>query len=270
MKALILLQSQSNEVDNWDALVMGLISIALLVILSMSGRVQLGFEVPGFSTPLYRSRKKILSQYFPYYERLDEFDQKKFAQKVQSFIMSKRFYGRGGIVIDENMKVLIAACAVQLTFGFPKVMLSHFKKILVYPDDYYSTINNTFHKGEINPRLGVIVLSWKHFLDGYVNGTDGRNLGLHEMAHALHLENLIANKEFQFLDQSALQQWNELVHQELIKMKSSDSHFFRSYAATNEHEFFAIAVENFFERGEQFKEELPKLYHLLAVILRQD
>ena len=93
------------------------------------------------------------------------------------------------------MTAMIASSAIQLTFGLPKINLKHFERILIYPDEYYSTINKQYHKGEVNPRLKAIVVSWKAFVAGYADPHDGINLGLHEMAHALKLENIIKNGE---------------------------------------------------------------------------
>ena len=38
----------------------------------------------------------------------------------------------------------------------------------------------------------------------------------------------------------------------------------------NEHEFFAVAVENFFERPQEFKNAIPELYSILSKLLNQD
>jgi hypothetical protein len=46
--------------------------------------------------------------------------------------------------------------------------------------------------------------------------------------------------------------------------------FFRPYACTNTHEFFSVAIENFFERSVRFKAELPELYSILVTMLNQD
>ena len=46
--------------------------------------------------------------------------------------------------------------------------------------------------------------------------------------------------------------------------------FLRSYAGTNEAEFFAVAVEYFFERPQEFQTALPELYGTLGSLLRQD
>ena len=42
------------------------------------------------------------------------------------------------------------------------------------------------------------------------------------------------------------------------------------YAATNYHEFWAVAVEIFFESPGQFRHELPDLYEAMATVLNQD
>ncbi len=268
--AFILLQKAHETSSGFGAFIFFLISMAFIVVLAMSGKVQLGFQVPGFPTPLPRSRKKILSGLFSYYVMLSEQDKRKFEHKVQEFIMRKQFIPRNIPAVTEEMKVLVAACAVQLTFGLPGIFLRHFKRILIYPDDYYSTINKQHHRGEVNPRLRAIVLSWKGFLEGYVHPSDGINLGLHEMTHALHLENVIENDEYGFFNPDVLGRWRELAEQERHKIGKEPNHFLRDYASTNRHEFLAVAVENFFEKSAEFNERLPQLYTLLTLLLKQD
>lgn len=167
------------------------------------------------------------------------------------------------------MKVLISASAVQLTFGFPKLQLSYFQNILVYPDAYYSTINRQHHKGEVNPRLRAIVLSWKYFVEGYLS-PDGRNLGLHEMAHALRLENRIMNKEYNFLDPGFLKEWESRAAHTMQEIRDGREDFFRGYGATDHEEFFAVAIENFFERPKLFAKKHPLTYQTMCRLLKQD
>ena len=168
-----------------------------------------------------------------------------------------------------DMKVLISASAVQLTFGFPKVNLSWFRYILIYPETFYSKANQKHHKGEVNPKAKTIVLSWKYFVQGYLK-PDGRNLGLHEMAHALRLENRIMNEEYNFLDHEVLEEWEARASRTMEEIKSGVEEFFRRYGATNNEEFFAVAVENFFERPAEFKSKHPLTYQTMCRLLRQD
>ncbi len=142
-----------------------------------------------------------------------------------NFIQQKHFVARGFQPVTLEMKAMIAASAVQLTFGLPQVSLAHFKRILIYADDYYSTITRRYHRGEVNPRLQAIVLSWQSFVEGYADVTSGQNVGLHEMAHALELENMIENEDYQFFPTEAQQRWKELVPQYIEKIQQQRNHF---------------------------------------------
>ncbi len=217
----------------------------------------------------HHSQSKYLDQYFPYYQQLPERSKDIFLKRVAHFVSSKNFIPRNLAQVTEEMKVLIAASAVQLTFGFSKVYLTHFTNILVYADDYYSTINRQFHKGEVNPRLKAIVLSWKSFVRGNLED-DGVNLGLHEMAHALSLENRIMNGEYNFLNGDVLAQWHKAAKREIAQLHNGTNLFFRAYGATNLEEFFAVAVENFFERPAELQVHNAKLYELLCTLLNQN
>lgn len=212
----------------------------------------------------------ILKRSSRYYNELNASDKHLFEKRVQKFITMKKFEARGGLQkVTSEMKVLIAASAIQVTFGYPGVYFKHFWRILLFPDNYYSGITNKYHRGEVNLR-GLIVLSWNHFLSGYLDPVDGRNLGLHEMAHALRLENAIRNAEYDYIDEDVLSAFDTEIKAEKQKIDSGSSSFFRKYAAVNEHEFFAVAVENFFERPEELNNHNAYLYKIMTELLRQD
>ncbi len=225
--------------------------------------------------PLYplvkvREIENILAKYFPYYQQLLLPQKKEFLKRVMQFMQQKQFIPRGFKPVTLEMQAMIAASAVQLTFGLPEVSLAHFKRILIYADDYYSTITRKYHRGEVNPRLQAIVLSWKSFVEGYADVTSGRNVGLHEMAHALELENMIENEDYQFFPTEAQQCWKGLVPYYIEKIKRGEASFFRDYAATNAQEFFAVTVEYFFENTVEFERQHPELFYTLATLLNQN
>lgn len=214
--------------------------------------------------------KLILQNQCDYYKKLSSKSKLHFEQRVQIFIDIKEFIPRGKLhMVTDEMKVLIAATAIQITFGYPQVFFSHFKKILIYPSDYLSTITNNVHQGEVNAH-GLIVLSWDNFKKGYASLDDGRNLGLHEMAHAFRIENATKDREYNFIDDRLILEFQRLALMEIAKIKQNTSQFFRDYAGTNEHEFFAVAIENFFERPAKFNAYHPVLYKVITKILNQD
>lgn len=251
--------------------------IIAVVAYRFQQKVQEGYQyaerkvapVKSWVLPVPQLYKDILQKYFRYYQMLSPGNKAKFERKVCNFLYSKRFIPRNIPEVTIEAKILIAASAVQLTFGLPSIYLQHFDKILVYPDQYYSSITKKYHKGEVNPRFGIIVLSWKNFVEGYINSDDSVNLGLHEMAHALRLENLIRNEEYQFFDEAVIKGFDAYA-QNICRNLEDYGNFFRPYACTDEHEFFSVAIENFFERPQLFKEQVPKLYEILSRLLGQD
>lgn len=244
----------------------------LLLLIPFIARYIVRFHQTGSVFPaLYLSEKHklYLEKHFDFYQKLPSQSKAIFCKRVAVFMTSKKFIPREMNHVSQEMKVLISASAIQLTFGFPKVNLSWFRHILVYPESFYSRANNAHHKGEVNPRSKAIVLSWKDFVQGYLQ-KDGRNLGLHEMAHALRLENRITNSEFDFLDAEVLHEWEVRAQRTMEEIRNGIEEFFREYGATNNEEFFAVAVENFFERPKLFLEKHPKTYQILCRLLKQD
>lgn len=65
--------------------------------------------------------------------------------------------------------------------------------------------------------------------------------------------------------------WLAVAKPVLASMKINEGpQFFRDYAKSNIHEFWAVCVEHFFEAPIQFKEHLPELYYAMCKVLNQD
>lgn len=215
------------------------------------------------------TQRGILAKYAIHYQRLNAEQKRRFERIVSIFIQDKEWRGVG-MQVQEEMKVMISACAGQLLRGFPNVVLLHFARILVHPESYHSRRTGRKHLGEVRPRTGVIVLSWEDFLHGYAHSRDAHNVGLHEFAHALWFENVIINGEDDFLHPELLARWTDHAEGEIARIRSGNSRLFREYAGTNQAEFFAVAVEYYFEQPLAFRTELPELYTVLCGMLHQD
>jgi MtfA peptidase len=251
-------------------------AIAILYILIKvirSSDINLTFKgkcESGFDENEFHNLRRLLQDNFIVYNKLGNKGRKLFEKRVCNFIHRKTF--RAGSNMPEitvEMRVMVAASAIQLTYGYPNVYFNHFETIILFADDYYSTITGNYHEGEVNAG-GAIVLSWKSFLSGFSDLTDGKNLALHEMAHALRLTNIVDNEEYDFIDRETMQQFENQALIEMQKIETGESSFFRSYGAANKEEFFSVSVECFFEQPEEFQAYHPILYLLLVQILRID
>lgn len=212
--------------------------------------------------------KTVLVDQFSFFNKLSLRHQAYFEHRVAVFINEKLFIGRGNLVVTDEMKVLVSATAVMLTFGFRNYSIDSIVRIFIYPDVFYSDQNEAYHKGEFNPKLKSLVLSWRHFVDGFKFGDDNVNLGIHEFAHAIHLNSLkkrdlsatIFSDSFQGL--ITLLAENQTLRQELLA-----SQYFRDYAYTNSYEFVAVIIETFIETPQDFKQQFPEIYNKVRQML---
>ena len=130
----------------------------------------------------------ILEKEFHFYNLLTKREKRQFQHRIAVFISEKKFVGRDGLEMTERIKTLIAAVGCMLSFGRKNYEYGLINYIIVYPDEFFSKLNESYHRGEFNPREKALVLSWKHFEHGYQISDDNLNLGIHEFMHAMQLE----------------------------------------------------------------------------------
>ncbi|MGV7107061.1 zinc-dependent peptidase [Flavobacterium sp. U410] len=202
----------------------------------------------------------ILQQQFEFYQKLKPKQKQYFEHRVATFINKYPFYGKEGVEVTDEMKVLISATAVMLTFGMRRFTFDVIDKIIVFPDVYYSAMNENYHKGEFNPLIKAIVFSWKHFKEGYKITTDNLNLGLHEFGHVLHYQGLKSTDTSSTIFSVTYDEIMQQVKHPPNHKRLVESNYFRIYAYTNDFEFIAVILEHFFETPNQFQAEFPELY----------
>jgi MtfA peptidase len=246
-----------------------LLGLAGIIVISHWDELSREWGLKKFTAPAFEKalcRKHL--QDFPYFQRLSAQGQNTFIDRVIVFMYNKEFEGREGLRITEQMKVLISAAAVQLTFGLERYMLGNIKKILIYPKTFFGSRGKEY-KG-LTSVSGQMLLSWQDFREGYHYPNDRYNLGLHEMSHALQLNLYIGtglDKHFG----SYIDTWKDIAQKEFDKMqRHKEPSFLRAYAATNINEFFAVCIEHFFETPEEFRKALPDVYNHMVVLLNQN
>src|ERR1700749_1705962 len=118
-----------------------------------------------------------------------------------------------------------------------------------------------------------IYLSWDNFMRGITGQSANCNVGLHEMAHALAYVNFITQTEEDKHFKKEFPNFSKVARPIFTAMQPEQGgikNLLGDYAATNYHEFWAVAVEVFFESPVQFRHELPELYEAMTHVLNQD
>lgn len=211
----------------------------------------------------------VLSVYNSYYRSLSPILRNRFLQRVTEFMEIKKFEYID-ITPDDKMPLLISAAAIQLTLGLDKYLMEYFDKIYVLKNNYRYGFYNVPFMGHVSSN--GIYLSWDNFLRGYENENDADNVGVHEMAHALAYVNFMADSGDDEDDEfkKRFRDFSVIARPVFNDMQNGTVNLLGSYAATNYNEFWAVAVENFFERPQQLKDEMTELYTAMSVLLNQD
>lgn len=260
-----------HRVGNWFFVIIFVLLLCILLFPRLIDRIRLAFNARRAQAviedrqPHYHA---VLQQYLPYYRNLPLPMQERFLKRTVVFMTTKEFV-YVETAREERMPLLISATAIQLTFGLEQYLMDHFEKIYVLKHDYHYGPNSVPFQGHV--AHDGIYLSWNNFLKGYDNYFDGDNVGLHEMAHALAYVNFNVSEgrddgfHDRFIRFSA-------VGREVFRNMQSDvsGGFLGRYAATRYEEFWAVCVENFFERPTSFKIQLPELYTAMCKLLNQD
>ena len=209
--------------------------------------------------------ERLFLLHIPFFASLSDEARARFISRAYAFAKGRDFIGMEGYRIDMATRLLVGAAAAQLTFGMTRWELDHIKRVLIYPRQFYHRWAELWMKGGVS-KNGTMLLSWEDFLAGFANGNDNYNLGLHEMAHALKLDQR-ATRESESFFTRYIDVWLSVARPEFTSLAKGQPGFLRAYGGTNEHEFFAVCVEHFYESPEAFSVEHPDVFNHLCLLL---
>lgn len=213
-----------------------------------------------FPEKLTTNQRQILVNEFPFYKKLSDKRKVYFEHRVKKFINHYQFVGKEELSIKDEMKIMIAATYIMLTFGMRDYLIDLFKTIIIYPSAYFSNASQQYHKGEFNPTMKVVAFSWEDFVLGHKTSNDNINLGLHEFSHVLHFNCLKSNTPSAII---FYDEFNEVIKYFTDQNLNSQLHtkgYFRLYAYENQFEFISVVLEHFFETPHILNKAHPELY----------
>jgi len=219
-------------------------------------------------------------------------------QHILVFLAEKRFVGCAGLVVDDEVRVTIAAQACLLLLNRRTDYFALLREILVYPGSFVvdgergddSGLQHRHREaraGESWAR-GQVVLSWQDTLDGAAQPDDGRNLVIHEFAHQLDQENGDANGAPWIGGAARRAHWARVFGEAFERAQAQaravesgpsantveagppQAPLIDPYGATDPAEFFAVVSEVFFERPGALADQDPRLYRALRGFYRVD
>ncbi len=222
----------------------------------------------------------ILGQEVPLLAHLPVELRGKLEGKINLFLDQVELIGCNGLEVTEEMELSIAAQACLLVVN-TDAWYDTLRTVLVYPGAFKS--KQIIHDGVVaHERIvvrtgeswarGPVVLSWQHSQEQAQDHRDGNNVVLHEFAH--QLDNLSGDTDgTPVLGQDQdFGKWGRAFNAAFDRHVTAVGHGWTTvidaYGAEGPEEFFAVAVEIFFERPEALHADEPEIYAQLAELFQ--
>ena len=220
----------------------------------------------------------------PVVERLSEPEQDRLRKLATVFLHQKTINGADGFVIEDTVRIVIAAQACLLILNLD---IDHFKgwhEVIVYPSSFVATHREIDQTGLVSERRkglsgeawlrGPVILSWTDVTANLMHCRPGSNVVLHEFAHKLDMLNGVANGMPPLHREMAIKSWTDTLSDAFATLnRHIESHHplsVDSYAGTNPAEFFAVFSEVFFEQPLILNTHYPDVYDQFRAYYRQD
>lgn len=224
--------------------------------------------------PFPPSWRTVLRRRMPLFRRLPADLQLQLKRHIQVLIAEKPFIGCGGLIVTEEMRVLIAAQAALLLLNRRAGYFRNLRQILVYPDTFIAQRSTTEAGGITREghqallgeswQQGQVILAWDAVLEGAADPDDGRNVVIHEFAHQLDQATGVANGAPFLGRRDRYARWAAVLSHEFEALRElvarGETGLIDAYGATNPAEFFAVVSEVFFEQPAALAAAHPALY----------
>jgi MtfA peptidase len=219
--------------------------------------------------PLPASTRRFLFEHSAHYRRLPAKLQREFHRQMQLFLAERRLTGVE-MNVSEGLRLLVAASAVSLSVGWPGYSWEQVSEVLLYPGSFDRDykFGEREYAGQADP-WGIVILSAPMLRRSFKIEDEAYHVGFHEFAHLLDLTSGRFNGIPAYLSDEAIRAWEELAAKEEERLRHGDS-ILDGYALTGREEFFAVAVEAFFQAPAVLASRHAELYGFLASYFRQD
>lgn len=219
----------------------------------------------------------------PSLRRLDVDATRRLRDLALVLLHEKSFEAAGGLILDDAMRVRIAALACRPVLELGLDVYSDFKSIIVYPGEF--VVRGREHEDEAGVvhrgddvlsgeawERGPVILGWEDVLAS--GRGEGFDLVAHEVAHKLDLTDGAINGVPALRRDMPFDEWVrtfQRAYDELnARLDRGEDTWLDPYAAEDPGEFFAVCTEAFFDVPSELHAEYPAVYAQLVAYFRQD
>lgn len=208
-------------------------------------------QLPGVLRHLINTR-------LPFYQNLSVKEKERFRTRMALYMHANEFKTQGMDDMPLDLKGVIAASVVQLTFGHEDFLLNKFEHIIVYPHPFPSPqYPDKWHASEIYEKDGVILFSAEHLMRGFMQSQKYFHIGLYEYARVFR--RCYPGTQWPAFGEDVwekLERVSGMAHEAIVK-----------YTGLPEVDSVAVAVAHFFVFPQKFKAVMPEEYECIDEIL---
>ncbi len=253
------------------------VTAAVLVLILFRGSRSLKRSEKSFER-FPQDWKEFLYQHSLYYPHLKRRARRRFETNIRIFLSDLRIEGKYGAHTELEIRLLIASGLATFLIGRPEWELPLPKKVVVIPgarlEEDLGVGNGEYAACATRETL---YLTEKNLEISFKDSRDRYNNIFHEIAHYFDSEDdTIDGKPFfykRIKNNKTLEffyfHWKRVLSDEFERAKKGELQI-RPYALKSIGEFFACAVEYFFEDPKTLKQESKKLYVLLVKFFKFD
>ncbi|TAK41127.1 MAG: hypothetical protein EPO28_09070 [Saprospiraceae bacterium] len=210
---------------------------------------------------LHVALRHLINTQLPFYQNLAVGDKERFRTRMALYMHANDFTAQGMDDMPLDLKGVIAATVVQLTFGLEDFLLNKFEHIIVYPHPFPSPqFPDKWHISEIYEEDGVLMFSAGHLMKGFFQPHQYFHIGLYEYARVFRRCHPDASwPAFGADGWKKLELVSGMPHESIVK-----------YIGLPEVDPVAVAVAHFFVFQERFKAVMPQEYGRISTILNTE
>lgn len=203
---------------------------------------------------------QLLDRFCLFYQKLVPLEKRRFRHRISLYMMGIDFIPMVFEKVPDDIKAILAANAVQITFGQEDFIMAPFEQVVVYPHPFPSPQYELIHASETYPEDGVLIFSAEQLLISFTNPTRFYNICMYEYAKVFILNH--PNVPF---PEPGPEIWDLLE-----KVGGFSQHQIEACIGLSGADPLPVCLHFFLANPERFQEVLPELYSQIREILNLD
>ena len=211
---------------------------------------------------LNKDLTKLLEQFSGYYKRLSPLEKKRFRTRVALFRMSVEWMPKGfqDDLLPPDIETMLAAQAIQLTFGKENYLFPQFEKVIIYPFPFPTPEYPFPHNSELYEADGCLLFSAQQVAKAFIQPHLYYNVALHEYVRVY----MHAYPKESYPDTSNPEIWQKM--EQISNLERANIESSIGLAGVDA---LAVLIHHYFTFPDRFNTILPEECHILNEIFQQ-